>query len=113
MKKILFFILLLITSCGNDNVVRKTERQANKKQVAPQYSYKVFFMEDKGWGYQIFKGATILINQEHIPAIQGLHYFSSKENAEKTATFILSEVEKGHFPPTLNQTILDSLGVLN
>ena len=112
MYKFLIFILLFAISCS-DEEIKTTVQQKKEQQIGPAFSYKVIFNENKGWGYQIFKGATILINQEHIPAIQGLHYFSSKEKAETMAKYILKEVEKGNFPPTVDKNILDSLDVLD
>lgn len=84
--------------------------EANKKPSSP-YSVEVF-EHDKGWGYQLFEGQQLLIHQEHIPSVPGVKGFSSKEKAEIAANFILKEVEKGVFPPTVTPQILDSLGVL-
>ena len=109
----IFILLFFFTLSCSDEEVKTTANHKKEKQVGPNFSYKIIFTEEKGWGYQVFKGATILINQEHIPAVQGLQYFSSKENAETTAAYILQEVEKGNFPPTVDERILDSLGVFN
>ncbi len=112
MYKIVILIFLFSISCSNEEV-ETTVKSKKTIPVGPQFSSKILFKEGKGWGYQIFKGATLLINQEHIPAVQGLQYFSTKEKAEITAKYILTEVEKGNFPPTVDQNILDSLGVLD
>jgi len=112
MYKILILVFFFTISCSEEEV-KTTVKSEKKISVGPQFSSKIIFIEGKGWGYQIFKGATLLINQEHIPAVQGLQYFSTKENAETTAKYILKEVEKGNFPPTVDEKILDSLGVLN
>ncbi len=112
MYKIILPFLFLLVACS-ENEPKKVIKQHQKEEVVgPKFSYRVNFLENKGWGYQIFEGAKLLINQEHIPAVQGLHYFSTKENAETMAKYILAEVEKGNFPPTVTEEILDSLKVL-
>ncbi len=115
MYKLFILLSLIFFSCNENSTIEKKKIQKNKTEqsLGPQFSYKIIFTENKGWGYQIFKGATILINQEHIPAVQGLHYFSTKKNAETTAKYILKEVERGNFPPTVTKDILDSLEVLD
>lgn len=65
-----------------------------------------------GWGYQIFEGNTMLINQEHIPSVPGINGFSSEEKATKAVEYIVTQMDQGLFPPTVSPQILDSLGVL-
>lgn len=77
-----------------------------------EYSYKVIYEENKGWGYQIFEGNTMVINQMHIPAVQGIQGFSSQENAATTARYIIKKINEGIFPPTISVSTLDSLRVL-
>ena len=91
------------------NDVDQTE--SNQKSVS-RYSYKVIYEEQTGWGYQVFDGSKMVINQMHIPAVQGIQGFSSHKKAEKTAEYVVNQIEKGNFPPTLSKEILDSLKVL-
>ena len=95
-----------------DQIITSIDDSATSEKTGSKYSSKVQFKEDTGWGYQIFEGSKLLINQEHIPAIQGIQGFSTKKKAEKTAQFVLDQIDKGNFPPTLSKEILDSLGVL-
>lgn len=76
------------------------------------YSYKVMYEENNGWGYQIFEGDKMVINQMHIPAVQGIQGFSSQENAATTARYIIKKINEGIFPPTISVSTLDSLRVL-
>ena len=138
MYKFLFFTTFLLCSCSDHTVKNESvdiendsrfvqndsvhqvvdgenapiEQNNNAASSESRYSYKVVFKENSGWGYQIFDGAKLLINQEHIPAIQGLQGFSTRNKAEKTAQFVLDQIDKGNFPPTLSKEILDSLQVL-
>lgn len=116
MLKYLFPIFFLLISCSSEKSTTSTtptvKKSVETNDVGNAISYKIIFTENEGWGYQIFEGSTMLINQIHIPVIQGLHSFSSKENATRTAEYIMQEVKTGNFPPTLTKEILDSLDVL-
>jgi hypothetical protein len=77
------------------------------------YSYTIIGSDScQGYGYQIYKDGTMLINQKHIPSIPGIKGFETKEKATIAAGYILKQVEKGNFPPTVNREILDSLKVI-
>jgi len=53
------------------------------------------------------------IDQRNIPAINGLHYFESEEQAELAAALALEKIEQGFFPPTVSPLELDSIGAIN
>lgn len=113
--RLLLFVALLLIGCSTETVEQEPIDQVDSKsQENTQIgkSFKVIFTEEVGWGYQIFDGNKLMINQKHIPAIQGLQGFETKEDAEKTAQYVLDQVEAGIFPPTITTSILDSLGVL-
>jgi hypothetical protein len=133
MKKMLFLpFLVLLVSCSNEPViaeqqnakpavdVERTEASETEEStygIEPQenqtaFSARIIFTDSLGWGYQIFDGNTILINQVHIPSIQGNIGFKSRAAAQLTANFILYKLSNGIFPPTVDEKELDSLGVL-
>ena len=115
MRLIFVFSLLLTISCSPEPAQKNEADQHGSDAIAEQKvakSYKVIFTEEVGWGYQIFDGNKLMINQKHIPAVQGLTGFETKEKAEKTAQYVLDQVEAGIFPPTITTEILDSLEVL-
>ena len=95
----------------NTNQSSETVKSESNDQDDAGTSYKVIFKENTGWGYQIFDGSKMLINQEHIPAVQGTKGFETKEHAEIAAKFILNKIDNGIFPPTISPQELDSLGV--
>jgi hypothetical protein len=80
--------------------------------VESEWSYKVTSISENNWGYQIFQKGTMIINQTSIPSIQGINGFDTQEKAERTAKHILTKVENGIFPPTVNKEELENLGVL-
>lgn len=113
MRLIQLFIILLVFSCENSTKMEHESPKPKEPVEAPTgLSYRVEFKDDLGWGYQIFDGSTLILNQDHIPAIQGNIGFPSKSAAEKTAKYIIQKLENDIFPPTLTVTELDSLGVI-
>lgn len=135
MNRFLFFLLIgLLLSCSNDvqmdegsedsgpstatvkeNTVEQSESSSygiQSKENNTAFSARIIFTDSLGWGYQIFDGNTMLINQIHIPSIQGNRGFKSREAAQLTANFILYKLSNGVFPPTVDEKELDSLGVL-
>jgi hypothetical protein len=115
MKRILFFLCVYIfVACSNDpkEVLNNKKTTLIKNKTAPEYTYLTVQNQNSEWGYQLFKDGQLMINQQNIPAVQGNKGFSSKNDAEKIARFILEKVKKGEFPPTISVEELDSLGVL-
>ena len=117
-KTCLILSILVLFSCGNSeskesfNPTNDREVYSGKVQE-PAYTMEVAENVEFGWGYQLFKDGKLMIDQKHIPAIQGEKGFSSKENAEITGNYILSKIKNGDFPPTVSVQELDSLGVLD
>lgn len=135
MKRFLFFLLVgLLLSCSNEVKIDEGSEEPNStntsvnnkalqesesstygiqsKENKTAYSARIIFTDSLGWGYQIFDGNTMFINQLHIPSIQGNRGFKSREAAQLTANFILHKLANGIFPPTVDEKELDSLGVL-
>ena len=80
----------------------------NKKT---DYSVKSIQTEN-GWGYQIFKGKKLLINQPTIPAVQGNKSFSSELDAIKVGELVVNKLLQNQFPPTVSSEELISLGIV-
>jgi hypothetical protein len=115
MKKILLFLCIgAFIACSTEpkEVLNETETPSIKNKTTTEYTYLTVQNQNSEWGYQLFKDGQLMINQQNIPAIQGNKGFSSKNDAEKIATYILEKVKKGEFPPTISVEELDSLGVL-
>ena len=75
------------------------------------YSVKSIQTEN-GWGYQIFKGKKLLINQPTIPAVQGNQSFSSELDAIKVGELVVNKLLQNQFPPTVSSEELISLGIV-
>jgi len=116
MKLILLCSLLfLFANCqpSDQNEEGAKENTPTESSDAVTYSFKAMYKDDVGWGYQIFKGAKIMINQDHIPAVNGLFGFETREKAELAAKFVISKMSQGMEHPTVKAQELDSIGAIN
>lgn len=116
--QLIILIAGIISACDQQTVEedlsneKVVEHPKTVKSSSPEFTVITVENAELGWGYQILQDGKLAIDQKHIPAIQGYKGFSTKENAEKTANFIVEKMKKGIFPPTLSEKELDSLGVL-
>ncbi|NRA11592.1 MAG: DUF4907 domain-containing protein [Crocinitomicaceae bacterium] len=110
----LIVIGMLLVSCVSEDT-GSTEGNADHKEQSnkPRYTSKVYLLQDVGWCYQIFKGSKIILNQKHIPAVQGIKGFETKEKAELAANFILERVNAGDERPSVTPEELDSIGAID
>ncbi len=140
MKHSLFFVsILLLVACKSDPGIEDLRTEEEKQQQeqsweaeseslpVPEepeevsgtqenpkpstYSYQLIEGEH-GWGYQIYDGTTMMINQPHIPSVPGIQGFATKEKAEIAARYVLEQINKGNFPPTVSPEKLKELGAI-
>jgi len=125
MKAVLLSLLILfIVSCENssEKIKKETDKSVipetpvqklqEKKSKFFKSIYEVRVVESSlGWGYEIWKEGAMVINQTHIPAIQGLRAFESQVQAEKAAEIIKIKLDQGVFPPSISIVELQSIGV--
>jgi hypothetical protein len=71
----------------------------------------IFYLQKKGYGFDILIGNKIFIHQPFIPAVQGNQHFATKTDANKTASLMLFKLRKYGMPPTISTTELDSLHI--
>ncbi|HDR51605.1 MAG TPA: DUF4907 domain-containing protein [Mariniphaga anaerophila] len=48
----------------------------------------------KYFGYEIVIDGKVFIHQEHIPAIEGKHYFQTEELAQRVGTAVKKKLEQ-------------------
>lgn len=82
-----------------------------ENDINSSLSAKLIYSDSLGWGYQIFDGSHLIINQVHIPAVQGNKGFKSREAAQITANFVLHKL-MNNMRPAVSKKELDSLGVI-
>ncbi|SDQ97900.1 DUF4907 domain-containing protein [Flagellimonas zhangzhouensis] len=68
---------------------------------------KVVIAVDQGYGYQIFYGDELLVQQEFIPAVNGMQTFATPEDAEQVADLVISKIEKKTSPKVTMQELMD------
>ena len=110
-----FLLMTLVVSCSTEPEAAKSE--SDSKPTVPsakdRVTFKVIYNGEQGYGYQIFRGSKMLINQQHIPAVNGLYGFESKEKAELAAQFVIERMKQGIDRPTVKAEELDSIGAIN
>ena len=100
------------------------EAQKNKKpEVSPYKDAKIdihVFNNDTvkqepkltGFGYDILIYDAVYNHQPHIPAINGMRGFHTKEQARTAASLVVYKIRNNIMPPSLSPQELDSLGTL-
>jgi uncharacterized protein DUF4907 len=101
--------LLLIAACRQGNT-KKAPSVGEADSTIPVV--KIFGTDTTGYGYSIFIQGKEIIHQPHIPAIDSLHSFSSKEDAERVALLVRQKMIDHQFPPAISVEEIDSLGVI-
>ncbi|MCF8330678.1 MAG: DUF4907 domain-containing protein [Crocinitomicaceae bacterium] len=121
------FLFFLLISCENSTdqvkstIVNETDPETPPSATTEEKievenvrksPYEVKTIQNSlGWGYEVWKDGALVINQTHIPAIQGLRAFTSQEQAQKAVDIIKTKLDKGVFPPTISIDELRSIGV--
>jgi hypothetical protein len=84
----------------------------NFTEVTKTYGFRVISAPQNTFGYEVSTNGRPMVHQENVPGMPGNQGFKSKEQAEKTARFIITKLEKNIMPPSVTEKELDSLGVL-
>ena len=121
------FLLFLLISCENSTdevkstIVNETDPETRPSATMEEKievenvrksPYEVKTIQNSlGWGYEVWKDGALIINQTHIPAIQGLRAFASQEQAQNAVDIIKIKLDKGIFPPTISIDELQGIGV--
>lgn len=111
----LIFIGILLSSCDAESINEiEVKPKGNMDQSeTPKYSSKVYHLQDVGWCYQVFRGTKMILNQKHIPAVQGVKGFETKEKAKIAVNFIMERVISGNERPSVTPEELDSIGAID
>jgi hypothetical protein len=132
MIRALPIIALIFFSCSEQKVINKSNSTSNTQQLPEainslpnnpivdsvvksnkpsDFSVRSIQLEN-GWGYQIYKGTKLFINQKNIPAVQGNQSFTSERDALKVGEFVINKLLQNQFPPTVTVEELISLGIV-
>ncbi|NDV43801.1 DUF4907 domain-containing protein [Flagellimonas sediminis] len=66
---------------------------------------------ENGYGYQIFSGEKLLVQQKFIPAVKGYQTFRSVKDAKKVANLIVEKI-RNRISPQISVEELAELGVV-
>lgn len=118
---VLIILILVFVSCedavpkkspkNEDLTLTDKPKEAEKREENSSVCEVRTVENSSGWGYEVWQNGAMVIKQEHIPAVQGIHAFSSQEQAQKAAEIIKAKIEQGIFPPTMSIAELQSIGV--
>lgn len=109
MKKIPnLFSVLLILGLLFFGTTKLTSKTKNEAAVLSKKAIKV----DGGFGYQIFSGKKLLVQQEFMPSVQGKVPFRSAKDALKVATLVMDKINAGT-QPIIKKEELKQLNLFN
>ena len=97
-------------------IKKSGEKRASKKSkqqelVGESLTLKITDSEYNGFGFEILRGTNPLIIQPHIPAIQGIKGFNTKDQASIIGNYMIYKINHGIMPPSISVQDLDSLGI--
>ena len=87
-------------------------KDKEQELVAESLSLKITDSEYTGFGFEILQGSSPLIIQPHIPAIQGMKGFDTKEQAAIIGNYMIYKINNGIMPPSISVQDLDSLKIV-
>jgi len=88
------------------------EKDKEQELATESLSLKITDSEYAGFGFEILQGTSILIIQPHIPAIQGIKGFKTKEQASVIGNYMIYKINHGIMPPSVSVQDLDSLKIV-
>ncbi len=100
-----FFLSVFFFACQKSN--QHSEILHQKESIV---TYTLVNMED-GWGYKIFSGGSLYVEQLIIPGARGNQKFKTPKQAEDVALLMIKKMENGIFPPSVEVAELDSLKI--
>lgn len=109
-KQILALVLIILAfvACAVDT---SKEVEGNLQSISAQVvSSRTNGDERSGFGYQIYVGNKLFIEQDMIPSVGGIQKFRSHIEAQAVADFVVSKLESGALP-TVTLEVLDSLKI--
>jgi hypothetical protein len=92
---------------ANTEVKQQADSYANAKIIA-----KIIPSANNTYGYDIFIYGKPLVHQLNIPGLPGNEGFTTREQAQKVAEFVIKKIRNNEMPPTVTIEELNTLGVL-
>ncbi|PAW93143.1 hypothetical protein CKK33_06405 [Mucilaginibacter sp. MD40] len=101
--KILLILPLLAVACNSNS---------SKRLQLGKFTVKIIDVDDRKYGYDIYKDTALLIHQPVIPAASGNSGFMTEKDAEAVAKLVVTKISSRH-APSITKGELDSLKVVH
>jgi hypothetical protein len=108
----------ILVSCADeqqtDSNLNTTSTQNSEAKPAPQPEKDVqltSFKTTNGWGFDITINGSLYIHQEHIPAVNGMVYFKTEDDAIKVAEMMAEKIYNNIMPPSITPEELQAAGI--
>ena len=113
MKHIMVLVLMLVLHWPlHDHIYIPSQHSSSIAPIIQEkITYSMISNPDGSFGYVIFINGTMTIKQEWVPAIQGIHGFNNKTDAEKMAVLMVNKIINGDMPPAITLEEIDSLNI--
>jgi hypothetical protein len=105
-----FIGLGLLITCLGLSSCRSGNRKNGEHKGEVFVRYEIIPGRTGGWGYALFADDKPYIKQDVIPAINGIHTFKSKEDAEKVAKLVRDKLHNRQ-SPAVDSLELVKLGI--
>ena len=104
-----FVLIIALGSCQDNNNTQTIPSNVNGDLLAIRDST---FKSGTGWGYKVYVGNDIYINQPFIPGVPGRRYFVTEDDAKKVAELVVKKIMRHHLPPTVSGNELRQLHII-
>lgn len=105
---VIFFAFVSCSQSSKDQEIISTDKEEVVSKSDGIQAVVLEYGPDQ-FGYQILENGKLVIDQQNIPAVQGLKKFKTREEAQRLGNHVKSLIERGIMPPTVTLNDLDSL----
>lgn len=104
---VLLFAMIFVLSCNSKS------KELEFEVTVGESIFRVETMTlDNGFGYTVALNGKKMISQTVIPAIEGNHYFKTREDALKVGQAVLMKMLKSSELPTITPEEIEELNIV-
>lgn len=109
---LLIVLIVGVTACKRSGETTSENKKATTPATVEKDVRIATFQTEGGWGYDIFINDEKYIHQEHIPAVNGMHYFINENEALRIADVVVEKIHNNIMPPTITLEDLQMNGIV-
>jgi Domain of unknown function (DUF4907) len=102
-------VTILFCSCKDNSAGIVTVTGSNGE---PLTIIDSTFKSGTGWGYKVYVGGNLYVNQPFIPGVPGKQYFTTEDDAKQVAELVVQKIVQHHLPPTVTGNELRQLNII-